>query len=98
MANPSQTLAAGVQASTAGASAVGPNQRAKSSAGALGTAPEQVLFSPPSVVGVWVVPDTRTRAAGMPTISSASIGQATQVNGSVVPMSVTQGDSRVRSS
>ena len=82
---------------------VSPNSRVKSATGFVGTVADQPMFPVPpgpSVVGLWLAPDGRTLVGGIPSISSSSTGIT--ISGStppsiIGPMTVVQGDARVRS-
>lgn len=103
MPGPVEALAAGIQDSlgTRAVAKVSPNLRAKTATGFIGTLADVVTFpGPTSVVGFWIVANTRTLAAGVPTIGAASTGMAF---GAPVPpppptgpMTVVQPDARVR--
>ena len=82
MAGNVQTFAAGVAdaAQVPAQSRISPNQRVRAATGTLGTVADVLLFpglpATPTVVGNWILPDTRTFATGLPTISRSSTGTA----------------------
>jgi len=84
----------GVRAATV----ISPNLRAKGTAGYVATVADVPQFpSPLSVIGAWTVPDQRTMAMGIPTISASSAGiTINPVTGTVGPMTVVQPDTRMR--
>ena len=77
-------------------SMVGPNQRASTTSGMIGTVADVVMFSNPvSVTGQWLVPNARTFASGVPTVGAASTGIALHpVTGTTGPMTPVQPDTR----
>jgi hypothetical protein len=81
-------------------SMVGPNQRASTTLGAIGTVADVVMFSNPvSVTGQWIVPNTRVFASGVPTVGGASTGIALHpVTGTMGPMTAVQPDTRASGS
>ena len=102
MPGPVEALAAGIQDGLGfrAVAKVSPNLRAKTATGFIGTLADVVTFAGPSAVGFWIVANTRTLAAGIPTIGASSTGMAF---GTPVPpppptgpMTVVQPDTRVR--
>ena len=75
-----QTFAAGVAdaAQVPAQSRISPNQRVRAATGTLGTVADVLLFpglpATATVVGNWILPDARTFATGLPTISRSSTG------------------------
>lgn len=82
------------------ASSISPNTRVRGSAGLLATQVDALLFpGSPSVNGQWLLGDQRVRVAGLPSISLGASGLTTSPSiGSVGPMLVAEGDTRIGSS
>lgn len=102
MAGNVQTLAPGVSdgAQVPAATKISPNQRVSTTTGTIGTVADVVQFTgaPPTftVVGNWISPNTRTFAAGLPTVASSSLGNCFNAVGAPTgPMIVKLGDPRV---
>ena len=102
MAAPVQTLALGVQDSFAvrAVAKLSPNTRVRGTTDFVGTALDVVTFPGPpltiSLVGQWIVPNTRCFANFLPTINQPSAGLATTITaGITVPMIVVQPDTRI---
>src|SRR5690348_17080842 len=102
MAGNVQTIAAGVSdaAQVPATLKISPNQRASATTGTLGTVADVLQFPgvvPPfTVVGNWIVPNTRCFAGGLPTISVSSVGNSFNAIGVPTgPMIVKLPDSRV---
>ena len=102
MAGNVQTLAPGVSdaAQVPAVTRISPNQRVSAATGTLGTVADVLQFpgAPPSftVVGNWISPNTRTFAAGLPTISVSSVGNCFNAVGVPTgPMIVKIADPRV---
>lgn len=91
MPGPTSTTPPGLQDPTgARATAVlGPNTRVRGAQGFVGTAVDTVLFPGPAptnaVVGRWIVPNTRVRVGGVPTVGAASQGLAFTILPTVPP-------------
>ena len=103
MPGPVEALAAGIQDSLGlrAVAKVSPNLRAKTATGFIGTLADVVTFPGPiSVVGFWTVANTRTLAAGIPTIGASSTGMAfsppVPPPTPTGPMTVVQPDTRVQ--
>ena len=103
MPGPVEALAAGIQdgPGTRAVAKVSPNVRAKTATGFIGTLADVVTFpGPTSVVGFWIVANTRTLAAGIPTIGASSTGMAfsppVPPPTPTGPMTVVQPDTRVQ--
>ena len=103
MPGPVEALAAGIQDSLGfrAVAKVSPNVRAKTATGFIGTLADVVTFpGPTSVVGFWIVANTRTLAAGIPTIGASSTGMAfsppVPPPTPTGPMTVVQPDTRVQ--
>jgi len=96
MAFPVSVLAPGIGAAGTPASATVPaNSRALAAAGPLGTIADVVQFPIPAV-GAWLVGSSRVSAMGLGVVTQSSTGTATPPPpASPLPMTVTQGDSRV---
>lgn len=103
MAGNTSTTAFGVQDPTAmrAVAVISPNTRARGAGGFLHTVADQPIFPVPpcpAATGRWLVPDTRTFAAGVPTISTSAVGITINPPTSIyTPMMVVQPDPRIRS-
>ena len=100
MAQPLVTLPAGIMSAGAPAtSVVTTNTRVKTQMGALGIATDVLMFGGPMATGAWTVTNTRVKVGQIPTVSTASIGQAAGPSPPFsAPVSVTMGDTRVSGS
>lgn len=62
---------------------IGPNTRVKGAKGKVGTALDVVIFPgafyPDSMLGLWIVPNTRVAVGGVPTVGATSQGLAFSV-------------------
>lgn len=74
------------------------NTRARASTGTLGLVTDLMQFSGPLVAGSWTLGNQRVKVAGVPTVGMASVGIATGAAGATGPVTVLQGDPRVRGS
>lgn len=72
------------------------NVRVKAATGALGIVSDVMQFPGPLVVGAWIVGNTRVKVGGVPTVGVGSTGTATGAAGATGPVTVLQGDTRVR--
>lgn len=91
---PTHAMAAGAPAT----SFVTTNTRVKAATGALGLMTDVMQFGGPLAVGAWVMGNVRVRVSGIPTVGMGSTGLATGAAGATGPVSVTQGDMRVKGS
>lgn len=58
---------------------IGPNTRVKGAQGLMGTAVDQLIFPgafPASMIGKWLVPNTRVQIGGVPTVGVSSLGMS----------------------
>ena len=102
MAGPINTTPTGVQDSL-GVRAIGripANSRVITPTGAVGVVFDVVLFpgtpdTKTTVIGQWILPNQRTRANGMPTIGSSSVGIAYAIVTLPAPTLVPNGTIRV---
>ena len=85
-------------AGSPGTAFVTTNMRVKAASGALGLATDVLQFSGPLVAGAWVMPNTRVKVAGVPTVGMGSAGTATGAAGATGPVTVVQGELRVKAS
>lgn len=92
------TLAANINASGPASAVVTSNTRVKSATGAVGIQTDVVQFSGPMVTGAWTVAAVRCKVNQVPVINQSSTGQAASPAPATAPMTVTQGDSRVKGS
>ena len=91
---PMHAMAAG----SPGTTFVSTNTRVKATTGPLGLVTDVLQFSGPLVVGAWVMGNTRVKVSGVPTVGMGSTGTATGVAGATGPVTVVQGDMRVKGS
>lgn len=91
---PMHAMAAG----SPGTAFVSTNTRVKAATGPLGLVTDVLQFSGPLVVGAWVMGNTRVKVSGIPTVGMGSTGTATGAAGATGPVSVVQGDLRVKAS
>lgn len=99
MAQPVVTLPLHVTAAgSPGTAFVTTNTRVKAATGALGLVTDVLQFSGPLVVGSWVLGNMRVKVSGVATVGMGSTGTATGAAGATGPVTVTQGDLRVKAS
>jgi hypothetical protein len=91
---PMHTSAAG----SPGTAFVTTNMRVKAATGALGLVSDVLQFSGPLVAGAWVMGNMRVKVSGVPTVGMGSTGTATGAAGATGPVTVVQGDMRVKAS
>ncbi len=92
------SLSANANASGSAASVVTSNTRVSTATGKVAIQTDIVQFSGPMVTGAWTVAATRCKVNSIPVINQSSTGQAASPSPSTAPMTVTQGDSRVKGS
>lgn len=85
-------------AGSPGTAMVGANSRVKAATGPLGIQTDVLQFSGPLVVGAWVMGNSRVKVCGIPTVGMGSTGLATGAAGATGPVTVIQGDMRVKGS
>ena len=101
MPGPVQTLAAGIvdPISIPAVAKISPNTRVRTATGFIGTIGDTVTFPglpvTLSLTGQWLVPNARTLAAGLPTISASATGLAVTPLGPWAPIVVVAPDTRV---
>jgi hypothetical protein len=99
MANPVVTMPPMVSAAgSPGTAFVTTNSRVKATTGPLGLVSDVMQFSGPLVVGAWVMGNVRVKVSGVPTVGIGSTGTATGAAGATGPVTVVQGDMRVKAS
>jgi hypothetical protein len=97
MSNPVVTSPVMVSAAgSPGTAFVSVNTRVKAMTGPLGLMSDVMQFSGPLVVGAWIVGNARVKVGGVPTVGVGSAGTATGALGATGPVTVLQGDTRVR--
>ena len=74
------------------------NTRVKAAAGPLGLTTDVLQFSGPLVAGTWIMGNTRVKVSGIPTVGMGATGTATGAAGATGPVTVLQGDMRVKGS
>jgi hypothetical protein len=95
MAGGIASFPSGVQATgLRGTATLSTNNRVRTSMGSVMLVTDVVLFSPPPMSGIWLIPNQRVFVNGVPTIGQTSIGMVPYLNGQF-PMTVVQADSRV---
>lgn len=85
-------------AGSPGTALVSANRCARTASGALGLMTDVMQFSGPLVVGAWVTGNVRVKVSGIPTVGMGSTGTASGAAGVTGPVSVVQGDLRVKGS
>ena len=99
MAQPVVTLPMHISAAgSPGTAFVTSNMRVKAATGALGLVSDVLQFSGPLVAGAWVMGNLRVKVSGVPTVGMGSAGTATGAAGATGPVTVVQGDTRVKAS
>jgi hypothetical protein len=104
MAGPVSTTPFGIQdvLVTRAVAVIGPNTRVKGTQGLMGTAVDQLIFGgayPTTLIGKWLVPNTRVQISGVPTVGVSSVGMGyVLVNGALLPtgpLFVSQPDTKI---
>lgn len=105
MPGPVSTTPFGIQdvLLTRAVAVIGPNTRVKGAQGLMGTAVDQIIFGgtfyPTTLIGKWLVPNTRVQIGGVPTVGVSSLGMSyTLVNGALLatgPLFVSQPDTKI---
>lgn len=85
-------------AGSPGSAMVTTNTRVKVTTGPLGLVSDVLQFSGPLVAGAWVMGNTRVKVSGVPTVGMSATGTATGAGGATGPVTVVQGDTRVKGS
>jgi len=102
MSQPVSALAAGVQSSDGlrATAKISINTRVQTAMGPIGVISDVMQFSGPSVVGNWIVGASRVLVMGIPAVNQASTGTSFGSPPALFvptgPMTVVQGDSRVK--